>query len=567
LISELPTEQAAATQKFSQKYLENGPAIMPRNLGPTDRPVAWFVCVLLIEAIIFYVHVQFRIAPYYPQVFDQLRYIGETEDILKDFHSRGFAALLEPFLSPSPTGITYPVQGAVSALVLGSSRASLLTVNLIYFLAAQVAVFFTVMRSRSEAAAAWLSISILVACDGIFRRAGGIADYRIDFAAMCLFGIWICLLIKSDQFASRKFSVLAGLTAAALILMRFITAAFVVPMMAALLGWIIFRRRSFESCRQRITNYVISCALVIVVAAPALILAIGPINNYYVAGHIKGDEPAIRAAESGVYDLTGHLIFYPKALLNYQIGSIGNALISILLVATVLGFARQSDRRSGFIFEMLLVAAATVLPIILLTTDVAKSPVVAGVILIPFVLLIVLFWRSFVIPSFSERALQLAAGFGLIVGLSAFIAHAAAPSSEFSEADLSEVKRLNLIIANCGGEAPRIAFDRLTDYLNVYTVRFYLRQTYQSPVQVEPRYQETLAGIFAVGPSDAMRAVESSDIVVLSDEWFKRSRFPFDQSIIQSWPMINGYAQNNLKLHATGKIDGITYRIFVRARD
>jgi hypothetical protein len=85
--------------------------------------------------------------------------------------------------------------------------------------------------------------------------------------------------------------------------------------------------------------------------------------------------------------------------------------------------------------------------------------------------------------------------------------------------------------------------------------------------QIEPRYQETLAGIFAVKPSDAMRAVESSDVVVLSDEWLKRSKLPFDQSIVQSWPMIDSYAQNNLKLRATGKIDGITYRVFVRARD
>jgi hypothetical protein len=78
---------------------------MLRNCGPTDRPVPWLACVLLIEVVIFYVHVQFRIAPYYPQAFDQLRYIGETQDILRNFHSRGLAAVVEPFLSPSPTGI------------------------------------------------------------------------------------------------------------------------------------------------------------------------------------------------------------------------------------------------------------------------------------------------------------------------------------------------------------------------------------------------------------------------------------------------------------------------------
>ena len=76
--------------------------------------VVGVVAVLALEAVVFYVHVQTRIAPNYPQVFDQLNYIGVTQDIVRDFHSRGLAALAQPFLSPAPTGITYPLQGAVA---------------------------------------------------------------------------------------------------------------------------------------------------------------------------------------------------------------------------------------------------------------------------------------------------------------------------------------------------------------------------------------------------------------------------------------------------------------------
>jgi hypothetical protein len=536
---------------------------MRRNFGPLDRPVAWLVGALLVEAVIFYAHVQIRVAPNYPQVFDQLYYMGATQDIVRDFHARGFAALARPFLSPAPTGMTYPLQGALVVLVFGSSRASLLTVNLIYFLAAQTAIFLTMMK-RNDAAAAWLAISVLLACDGIFRRAGGIADYRIDFAAMCLFGIWVCLLLKTDQFYSRKFSIFAGLAAAALILMRFIAAAFVGPVMVALLGWLVCRRRSIENWRQQITNYLISGTVITAVAAPALVAALGPINNYYVAGHLKGDEPAIRAAEFGVADLSGHLRFYPEALANYQIGSVGAVLIVIALVAAALGFARRSDSRPGFMFEIFVTAMATILPVVILTLDVSKSPVVAGVVMIPSILLVMFCWRSLVFPVFSRQAVQLAAGFYIIVGFAAFLSHAYAPSSEFSAAELAEVKRLNLVIANLDGAAPRVAFDRLTDYLNVATVRFYFRELNGVSELTEPRYAETLAGIFAVKPADAMRAVETSDIVVLSDERLKRSRSPFDQSIVQSWRMIDDYAQSNLKLLATGKIDDITYRIFVR---
>src|SRR4051794_38708239 len=148
---------------------------MHRSHGPLDRPVAWFVAVLAIEAVIFYLHVWIRIAPYYPQAFDQLNYIGVTQDIVTELDAHGISALAWLFRSPPPTGITFPVQGALAVLLFGFSRASLLTVNLAYFLAAQAAIFFTMMRSRQEAAAAWLSVSVFVACDGIFRRAGGIA--------------------------------------------------------------------------------------------------------------------------------------------------------------------------------------------------------------------------------------------------------------------------------------------------------------------------------------------------------------------------------------------------------
>jgi hypothetical protein len=195
---------------------------------------------------------------------------------------------------------------------------------------------------------------------------------------------------------------------------------------------------------------------------------------------------------------------------------------------------------------------------------VSKSPVVAGVVMIPSILLIMFCWRSFVLPAFSRRAVRLAASFYMIIGIGAFLAHASSPSSEFSDADLAEVKRLNLVIASHSGEAPRLAFDRLTDYLNAFTVRFYIRQSDEFSGRAEPRYSETLGGIFAVKPADAIRAVETSDIVVLSDERLKRGQSPFELSIVQSWPLINDYAQSNLRLVATGKIDDITYRIFVR---
>jgi hypothetical protein len=136
------------------------------------------------------------------------------------------------------------------------------------------------------------------------------------------------------------------------------------------------------------------------------------------------------------------------------------------------------------------------------------------------------------------------------------------PNSELSAADLAEVKRPNLVIANRGGDVRGLAFDRLADYLNTFTVRYYFREVNGIIEPAEPRHSQNLGGIFPIKPGDAIRAVETSDIVFLSDERLKRGQSPFDQSIIQCWQVIDGNARSRMELVAAGKIDDITCRIF-----
>ena len=108
-----------------------------------DRPLSWLAFGLLLETMIFYLHVYLQIAPYYPRAYDQLTYMLATTRILDDFSEHGFVAVVRPFFSPMPTGIIFPLQGALVQLALGTSRAALLSTNLIYFLIAQLCVFFT----------------------------------------------------------------------------------------------------------------------------------------------------------------------------------------------------------------------------------------------------------------------------------------------------------------------------------------------------------------------------------------------------------------------------------------
>jgi hypothetical protein len=535
--------------------------------GPVDRPLAWLALVLVLEAIIFYVHVHLRVAPYYPQVFDQLTYMWATTEVLDNLSQQGLGALIQPFLSPMATGITYPLQGALAQLVLGPSRAALLTVNLVYFLAVQLCLFLTVRRAHGAPQAAWLALALFIGCIGIFKTAGGIADYRIDFTAMCLFGIWVCTLSWTQEFTSRKFSILAGLVASALILLRFITAAYVGPIYIVLFCYLAFwKRRDQRIYFVRIGNFLISGVTVAIMTLPALALAWGPINAYYVSGHLHGDEPAIRAADVGVVDIGSNLLYYPRSLLDFQIGTLGAVIIAAILIVASIGKLRRPSLRIGNSFDALVFAAALLVPLMVLTCDYSKSPVVVGIVLVPLMLLTASVWHSFAIPDLGPGPVRWATYFFLATGAVAFVVDASSRRFDMSPADQAEIQKLNLAIAAYSAdlEQPKIAFDRMTDYLNSATLRYYFRREY-GPGRPPPAVHESLGGIFAVRREQALSAVKSSDVVVLTDKMTKRGKSPFDTAIIEYWDALDDFAESNLTALAAGTVDGIPYRVLIRA--
>jgi hypothetical protein len=384
---------------------------------------------------------------------------------------------------------------------------------------------------------------------------------------MCLFGMWVCTLTLTREFTSRKFSILAGLVAGALILLRFITAAYVGPIFIILFCTLVFwKRRDEPDYFVRIANLVISGVTAAVMALPALALALGPIKAYYVNGHLNGDEPAIRAADVGVGNLGSNLLYYPKVLLDFQIGTVGAIIIVATLIVAVIGKLRSPNLALGNSFDPFVFAVALLLPLLVLTCDYSKSPVVVGIVLIPLMLLVASIWYSFAIPHLGSAAIRWTTYFFLAVGAVAFVINASSQRFDMSSADQAEIQKLNLAIADyCAGlERPRIAFDRLTDYLNGATLRYYFRQEY-GPARPPPAFIESLAGIFTVRREEALSAIKSSDVVVLTDKTTRRGKGPFDMAIIEYWNALDDFSESNLTALATGTVDGVPYRIFVRA--
>ena len=174
--------------------------------------LALLIALFAAEAIVFYAHIARDIAPFYPPRFDQLSYYLSTYDLLGAFHAKGSRAFVDELLQPgNPTGTTFVLQGALLSLIGGANRTTFLSVNLLYFLGLQF-VLFAVVRSRiGRIDFAWIGIALLLSSATLIQAAGGIYDYRIDFSAMCLYGIWTCLVVWCGAFRHTGRSLIVAL--------------------------------------------------------------------------------------------------------------------------------------------------------------------------------------------------------------------------------------------------------------------------------------------------------------------------------------------------------------------
>src|SRR5260370_4566501 len=212
----------------SSQITELSDIITPENLGAKRRIHTVLLIVLFaVEAVIFYVHVARDIAPFYPSNFDQLSYYIATYDLISVFHARGLSVLVEELLQPSSaTGTTFVLQGALLSRIGGENRTAILSVNLVYLLALQF-VFFVVIRTRTgRTDLAWIAMALLLSLSTLFNGAGGIYDYRIDFSAFCLYGIWTCLIIWSRSFLRTRRTLLVAAVGILLLYSRFFKVIF-----------------------------------------------------------------------------------------------------------------------------------------------------------------------------------------------------------------------------------------------------------------------------------------------------------------------------------------------------
>ena len=596
-----------------------------RGLGlADDKHILWLFVLFAVEAAVFYWVMVNQYAPYFPRNFDQTAYYLDTYELIDRVQANGWRALLEELLQAHhATGLVFTVYGTLFGVIIGPWRTAIISLNLVHFLALQLVLFSAVRARTRNVDFAWIALALLLLCGAVFMTtgggAGGIYDYRIDFAAFCMYGIWVCLIVWSRTFRDTERALIVGVAGIFLVLLRFFTVVYVAAILGTLLIGFIFaiKNRSQPLGRglaiQRARNVVLSGLLTAIFVCPILFLARNAIYNYYVVGHFLGEEKYIRAGEANLHTVSDHLLFYPKSVGVDHIGRLAARVMAVLaigVVACALFVERASlrdlvKRLQCYRFEFLALGAAVIAPLVILTIDISKSPVVGGIAVVPIVLTVVLFcaaiwprkllqirlvdvlafsrpnWAMdvpiatrFWVDKVLRKAVMIRIGSllcipPLIFAAFTFVHEGNINLWHMSRTDLAEISRLNKEAAHYalknGINKPIASFDRVVDYFNRGTLELFGFEGFHRLVPFEAGFGHGTYGIFATQRETALHLVEQSDIVLLTDPLRGRDApYPMNTKIREYWSDLSSWVGQNRLLLAQGNIGGIPHRVFVK---
>ncbi len=575
-----------AVQRPESNMLVNWRRQFDGNINRTSR---WLWLIIALEGILFWRYASTQIAPFYASGFDQTVYLAESYRLFEAMRNGNFMALAAEVFGPShPTGVAFQVQGALLALLLGAGRASLLSLNFLYFAALQVVLFQTVRWKTCNSRLALVAVALLLSQSTLTHMTGGIFDYRFDFAAYCTFGLWTCFVLRSGLFRNRRWSVAVGFTTGLLMSMRFITSVYFVLIMAIIFFFLIAQygyAKSFvrkAAYRLRIYNFFIAAAISSFLVLPLYLFKRSAILAYYVVGHMTGPERHIRELESGIKSTADALTYYPKSIMNEHLGGVFLLAVAILFAATflltVIARQRGESRLRPQLHAFVPVLAAILVPLGVLSFDTAKSPVVGSIVCIPLLLLVTLAcsmpldaWPPRLHPdllkySFSRSIIQpLTVGLILIVTLATFIIRLnGQPTFNYQSDDLRLINEVQDSVVSFAAVnnllKPALSLDHVSEAFNAGTLNVAAYERFGKLIDFQGKLGSR---IFQTDRDTALKQLEESDIIILTD-MPKTGVYPFNESIRNCWDDLWAWSNGHLILDKVFKFSSFKAYVFVR---
>jgi hypothetical protein len=534
--------------------------------APVSLSYGWlfFALFLCLQFALFFQSATRQLAFIYPTGWDQTAYLSESFEIYDQMQTDGIGrGLLRAVTAPIPQGKLLQIEAAVLFLFTRPSRISAWGLNFLYLALLEYFVVSTLLWLDGGWHIALMGLGLLLATATRFGSAGGVLDFRLDFIASCLFGIFICLLVRSAAFALFGWSLAAGVAAGLLVASRFLTAMWLFPLMAVLFLTLFIRlRRSHGAPEvraitlQRLKGLAVCAFLAGGISVPIIWVSRAALIQYYVITQAGSTESGIRRAEFGVNTATDFILYYLK---NVPAAHLGATYILLCIVLALLGLLT-----GRLLFDRLFAAplhtAQTLgsflpltlfIPFIVLTAWPVKSPVVGNVLVIPSIAnTFLLFaclprWFPKLYAFFNWREWKVMAALpcllALLAGCSSELRGQVRPSLRPEElADYRELAKFYEEIGNHSLEArlyqPKVMVDRLYDFLAPLN----LEVIYYENHMVLLRPTSTVGPVSAVPAQVATDALRNSDLIVLTQPHppAVSFRYPFDQSMESYYPQL-----------------------------
>jgi hypothetical protein len=546
--------------------------------------------VIAFEALLYYSFYTREVAWYPPDNFDQAGYLMEAYRLQEQILTHGLGQVWKFFSSRAhANGVLFPIEGALSGIILGGTRLPQLCVLFIAFCALQVAVFTAARMVWKSRVYGYIALGLILSQGTLwFQLGGGLFDFRMDFLAYCLYGVWAAAVLRSRLFLDPYWSIGCGLIGAFLLLNRFVTITYLLGVLAGFAGVCVavgFWRRGDADLAprmwRRFYHLGLSAGLIIIIGAPVLILNWPAIHNYYVVGHVTGEEKYVRAAELGIKDLAGHLSFYPKSVVQDHLGKIfvwGSAVAIACGLAARMLVQRENlpsmvapRRDEEFFLQSTFLLGALLCPIVVLTLDIAKSAVVGSIVGGPAALLVVAITAA-TAPKpgklNSARGGKLLVACALVIfalGLFNQLSHASRHWPAYGQRDdLKRLDQLNKCLIDLAQEyewsSPLISYDVISGWLNAGSPTINAFEQSRELIQFYPMLGNAIMG---VDREEAISLLKQSDFVILTTLPKVGTR-PFDRRIARYWDDLKAWADNNMIVARIVPFSAFTATVYVR---
>lgn len=553
----------------------------------------WGIITTLIffEIIFFRQHVKLYVAPYYTINHDGADILRKTYLSFEMFKTQMPLLSIIKF-SILPQSFIFVFHSALAFLIMGANRLSALTINLGYFLILQIYGFYVIKTLTKSSCYGLIFIGLILSVGAPYFWAGGINDFRIDFIAFNLYGLLVGSILISNVFEDKKWTYISCFFAIYCFCMRFITVFYIFGMIGlTLLSFVIdlifcayFFKKNILVCysnypdNKRIRNLIRFCIIFSIAFVIVCILTKDQLLNYYFVGHYAGEEKFLRLKESGVLNFSDYLYFYPQSLVKDHLGFFIFKLIGsfyFIVAIQIIGsfFQRKSIllKNNGQEFRVVYFLLYSILsPLLILTMDISKSPVVASIMVVPFIYLSVygLWVLSALVPckyqikKYSEYIFVLAAlGFGVFhfyqnnVGQISFIRHSTDLYQLYDDLlEYAKMKNKNFLYYGTDG---------INDFLGCSTIFNYSYEIKKLSIDFAER--EALGGsIHAFSKDQILNQLDRVDFMILSDNKKQNFKFPSERALIQNLSVIKNHIHHKFIYTRQYNIFNQTFRLYLK---